>query len=438
MLRFAEMYAAAKSAVFIWSMGLTQHTFGVENVKAVVNVALARGMLGRPNAGLVPVRGHSGVQGAAEVGSVPHAFPGGFAVNEENARRFSQLWGAAVPARPGLSAPEMLAAAGRGELDVLWCAGGNFLDTLPEPERVREALARVPLRVHQDLFVNTAMLVEPREEALLLPGQTRYEQKGGGTLTSTERRIRFSPEIPGPRIAEAMAEWEIFMRAAEAALPPEKRALMHFDSAEAIRAEMERCIPLYAGIGSLRAEGDSVQYGGALLCANGVCTNMPEGRARFTPLAPVGATFRSPSGLVEKTDGGLKTAPAFYLTTRRGKQFNSMLWDERDPITGAERRDAIFIAPEDAARLGLREGEAITLRPAEPAAGNSRSEVGDTASNSQPPTSAFHGVVRIAQVKSGTLQAFWPEANVLIPSRLDPASHEPDYNAWVTVEKAHG
>jgi molybdopterin-dependent oxidoreductase alpha subunit len=434
MLRFAEMYAAAKSAVFIWSMGLTQHTFGVDNVKAVVNLALARGMLGRPNAGLVPVRGHSGVQGAAEVGSVPHAFPGGFAVNVENAQRFSELWGAPVPSRPGLSAPEMLAAAGRGELDVLWCAGGNFLDTLPEPERVREALARVPLRVHQDLFVNTSMFVEPREEVLLLPGQTRYEQKGGGTLTSTERRIRFSPEIPGPRIAEAMAEWEIFVRAAEAALPPEKRALMHFDSAEAIRAEMERCIPLYAGIGSLRAEGDSVQYGGALLCANGVCTNMPEGRASFTPLTPPSLRHVIPRADSDRTEG--PHPKMFYLTTRRGKQFNSMLWDERDPITGTDRRNAIFIAPEDAARLGLREGEAITLRPAEREVGNSKLEVGNTASNLKPTTSAFHGVVHIAQVKSGTLQAYWPEANVLIPSRLDPASHEPDYNAWVIVERA--
>ena len=89
--------------------------------------------------------------GAAECGSVPNAFPGGFAVNEENARRFGELWGAPVPSAPGLSAPEMLDAAGRGELDLLWCAGGNFLDTLPEPWRMRDALARVPRSVAQAL-----------------------------------------------------------------------------------------------------------------------------------------------------------------------------------------------------------------------------------------------------------------------------------------------
>jgi anaerobic selenocysteine-containing dehydrogenase len=327
----------------------------------------------------------------------------------------------------------MLDAAGRGDLDVLWCAGGNFLETMPEPARMRAALERVPLRVHQDLFINTSMLAAPGEEVLLLPAQTRYEQKGGGTLTSTERRIRFSPEIPGPRIGEAMAEWQIFMRAAQGALPLEKRALIQFDSAEAVRSEMERCIPMYKGIGALQEEGDSVQYGGALLCAGGVCANMPDGRARFTALhSPDLATFQE-----QKRDATPNRPAIFYLTTRRGKQFNSMIWDERDSITGAARRDEIFIAPEDAARLGLRNGDAVMLRAASEKSevGSKKSEAEAPTSNLRPPTSVFRGTVRMAPVKSGTLQAFWPEANVLIPSRLDPASHEPDYNAWVFLEK---
>ena len=202
MLRFAQTYSRARSAVFIWSMGLTQHRFGVENVKAVANVALARGMLGREKCGLVPVRGHSGVQGAAECGSVPNTFAGGFAVNEENSRRFADLWGHPVPATPGLSAPEMVETAARGALDVFYIVGGNFVDTLPEPARVESGLKRVRCRVHQDIVLNASMLLDPSEVAVLLPGQTRYEQAGGGTITSTERRIRFSPEIPGPRIGE--------------------------------------------------------------------------------------------------------------------------------------------------------------------------------------------------------------------------------------------
>ena len=128
-------------------MGITQHRFGVDNVKALVNLALCRGMVGRAQCGLMPIRGHSGVQGASEVGATPWTFPGGAAVDETSARRMEELWGFPVPAERGLTAVESIDAAYRSELDVLYSVGGNFLETLPEPAYVQEALERVPLRV---------------------------------------------------------------------------------------------------------------------------------------------------------------------------------------------------------------------------------------------------------------------------------------------------
>lgn len=396
MLRFAEIYARARTAIFIWSMGLTQHHFGVENVQAVVNVALARGMLGREHAGLVPVRGHSGVQGAAEVGSVPNAFPGGFPVNEENARRFQELWGFPVPSQPGLSVVEMVEAAYQDGLDVFYLQGGNFLDTLPEPSYAGRSLERVRCRVHQDIFLNPSMFVDPGEVAVLLPGMTRYEQPGGGTITSTERRIRFSPEIPGPRPGEAKPEWEIPMRVAERVVGEDRRHLIHFNDPRQIREEMDRVIPMYRGIGKLEREGDSVQYGGPRLCEGGRCPT-PDGRAVFTPLA------------LPPRDAG----EIFYLTTRRGQQFNSMLFGDRDALAGASRRD-VFVSSADARRLGLREGDGVSLRSA---------------------AGEFQGLCRLADVAPGTLQAYWPEANLLLSRRLDPASQEPDYNVSVSLTK---
>src|SRR5262249_16511510 len=147
MERFARRYAAARAAVLVWSMGITQHRHGADNVAAIVNLALARGNVGRPGAGLMPIRGHSGVQGGAEMGAYATAFPGGLPIDDANANALAQRYGFPVNGTPGLSAEAMLEAAERGDLDVLWSSGGNFLEVLPDPARVGAALARVPLRV---------------------------------------------------------------------------------------------------------------------------------------------------------------------------------------------------------------------------------------------------------------------------------------------------
>ena len=408
---FAESYARARTAVFIWSMGLTQHRFGVENVKAVVNLALARGMLGREKCGLVPIRGHSGVQGAAECGSVPDKLPGGFAINEENARRFAQLWGFEPPTRRGLDAPQMLEATARGEIDLLYSVGGNFLETMPEPNFIAGALGRLKFRVHQDITLNSSMLLDS-DAVLLLPARTRYEQPGGGTITSTERRIRFSPEIAGPRPGEARSEWEILSDLAQLVLPQERRGALYYRTAADIRQEMDRVMPLYKGIGGLAREGDWVQYGGQRLLEGGVCPKMPDGRARFSPLDLPSDLSRASSREALAKEGA--RGKTFLLTTRRGAQFNSMVFAEVDPLSGAERRD-IIISPEDAAACGVAAGDTVRLRSA----------VGE-----------FTGRARLGEVARGCLVGLWPEVNVLIPRRYDPGSGEPDYNAEVFLEKA--
>jgi molybdopterin-dependent oxidoreductase alpha subunit len=397
MLRFAEQFARAKTAVFVYSMGLTQHHFGVDNVKALVNLALARGMVGREKCGIMAIRGHSGVQGGGECGVDPDKYPGGFEVaHEEDRRRFEGLWGHALPAWKGHRTLQMMEAAHRGEIDFLYSLGGNLLETMPDRAYMSDALARVRLRVHQDIVLNTSSLL-PGRTVLLLPAQTRYETPGGGTATSTERRIRFSPEIAGPRIAEARPEWEIPVRVATAARP-DLAPLLPWRGTADIRREMARAIPIYAGVEGLEKEGQWVQWGGERLHADGF-TRMPGGRARFTPV---------PVPRIEIPPG------RFYLTTRRGKQFNSMAQGGRDHLMGSRSRDDVLMNPADAARLGLRDGDRVRLR----------SEVGE-----------WVGVARPAPMKERHLQTYWPETNVLISRRFDPVSGEPDYNAIVSAER---
>ena len=341
---FVDEYAAAGAAILLWSMGITQHRDSVDGVRAIVNLGLARGNVGRDGAGLMPLRGHSGVQGGAEMGAYATAFPGGVEINERTARELADLWGFEVPDAPGLTAPEMLEAAARGEIDVLWSSGGNFLDVLPDPARVADALERVPLRVHQDIVLSSQMLV-PGDDVIVLPVATRYEQEGGGTETTTERRIVFSPEIPR-QVGEARSEWRLFAEVAMRVRPDLAAAFSWADN-QALREEIADVVPLYAGIERLSATGDQVQWGGRHLCAGGVFPTA-DGRARFTPVVPPGAAV--PEG-------------RFTVATRRGKQFNSMVWTATDPLTGAGR-DAVYIDGADASELGLSDGAAVVLRSA--------------------------------------------------------------------------
>ncbi len=408
--RFAAHVAQARSAVFVWSMGVTQHATGSDNVRAIVNLALARGFVGREGAGLVPIRGHSGVQGGSEVGCVPNGLPGARALDPATRAEMAALWGFPVPERAGLDARAMIDAAHDGRLDVFHVVGGNFLDTLPDPAYAEAALARVPLRIHQDLVVTHAMLVAPADTVLLFPARTRYEQSGGGTETTTERRIVLSPEIAGPRVGEARDEWTPLVEIARRAAPARAAQLPLHDAA-GWRAEIARAAPLYAGIERL-GPGEQVQYGGVRLCEGGAFAR-PGGRAAFAPLA-LGSADAAGVAPPAAPPGG---PPRFRLTTRRGKQFNSIVHADLDPLTGAARHD-LLVAASDLAALGLADGDAV----------EARSDAG-----------RFVGRARAANIQPGNVQGFWPEVNVLLPhGPHDALSGVPDYGTWIELARPAG
>ncbi|MEV4578849.1 FdhF/YdeP family oxidoreductase [Nonomuraea jabiensis] len=395
MLRLARLLGEARSAVLVWSMGITQHAYGEDNVRSIVNLALARGFVGRDKCGLMPIRGHSGVQGGAEMGAYATGLPGGLPITPENAAKFTEMWGFEVPATPGLTATDMIDAAHRGDLDALVSSGGNFLEVLPDPAYCREALSRLRLRVHIDIVLSSQMLVPSEGDVLLLPAQTRYEMVGGVTETSTERRIIFSPEVEGPRIGEAWPEWKIFTELA-ARTNPEISSKITFTGTPQIRAEIERAVPFYRGIADLRKFGDNVQYGGRHLFADGRFQT-PDGLGRFSVVRP--PALKRPDG-------------AFMVATRRGKQFNSMVHERRDGFNGA-MREAVLMSEYDADRLGLPDGTPVELRSGE---------------------RTYRGKILRAPLMPGNLQIHWPEGNVLLDeSRRSPDARIPDYNALVTV-----
>lgn len=395
MLDLARLLSNAKRAIFVWSMGITQHETGVANVSSIVNLALVKGFVGREGCGVMPIRGHSGVQGGAEMGAYATAFPGGLPINAENAARLSALWGFDVPGAPGLDASAMIDAVYRGDLSTLFSIGGNFLEVLPDPGYVREALSRAPLRVHFDIVLSTQMLADPGDTVILLPAATRYETPGGVTETSTERRVILSPEIKGRRIGEARPEWEVMLDLARR-VRPDLADMLHYEGTRAVRGEIAQAVPFYDGIQRLTQGGEQFQYGGTHLCADWRF-DTPDGKAHFWPVAPTRTAL--PEG-------------AFLVTTRRGKQFNSMVHEAKDALTGAVR-DTVFMNPDDAGALGLTEGSRVRLS-------NARGTLDCR--------------VQLAPVTPRNLQVHWPEGNVLLDrAARSPECGVPDYNAAVSV-----
>jgi predicted molibdopterin-dependent oxidoreductase YjgC len=278
---------------------------------------------------------------------------------------------------------------------------------LPDEGRTRRALRRPRLRVHQDIVLSSAMLADSDGDVLILPATTRYESPGGGTETSTERRVIYSPEIAGRRVGSARPEWQVFGDAMARAFPHRAEKL-RFPSAAAIREEIARAIPLYAGIERLAVKGDQFQWGGPTLYADGHFAT-PDRKAHFAAIDIV----RPAHAAVMAFAGAVDPARTFRVSTRRGKQFNSMIQREVDPLTGA-RRDDILISREDLDRLSLCDGAPVVLRNG---------------------TRCYRGRLKASLITPGNLEVHWPEGNVLLSAgAIDHASMEPDYNAVVTLE----
>jgi anaerobic selenocysteine-containing dehydrogenase len=255
-----------------------------------------------------------------------------------------------------------------------------------------------------DIVLSTQMLADPGEAVLLLPAATRYEIPGGVTETTTERRVVLSPEIPGPRIPEARPEWEVLLELARRVRPEIASALACGDTGE-LRREIAVAVPAYAPIGGLSEGGDSFQCGGRLLC-EGPSFPTADGRAHF-------ALVEAPSSEHGRAGLGRDGDDTLLLSTRRGKQFNSMVQESRDALTGA-LREAVLLAPEDATRMGLSQGDEVRVL----------SDPGE-----------LSGRVHLAPIAPGNVQVHWPEGNVLIPSeRRSSEAGIPDYNSRVRIE----
>lgn len=342
----ARVYAGGGPALTVHGLGLTEHVQGTEGVMALVNLALLTGNLGGPGAGMIPLRGQNNVQGAAHMGCDPGVLAGSVPV-EEGRERFERCWGARLPDKAGLNLIQMIDAAEAGHIKGLWAMGYDLLFTLANASATQRALANLELLVVQDLFLNETARVCG---TVFLPTAASHEKDG--TFMNAERRVqRVRRAFPPP--GEARTDWAPLCAVAQAL---DHGQQFRYSSVEEIWNEIRTVWPGAAGMSYARLDQGGLQWP----CPDETHPGTPRLHTQSFPHAPRAALRRidyRPSPEVADDDF------PFLLTTGRNLyQFNAGTMTRRTPNLELHPSDTLDMAPEDAGRLGLREGERVRVR----------------------------------------------------------------------------
>lgn len=246
----ARIYAKAKSASIVYSMGITQHTTGVDNVVSCANLAMLTGNVGKPSTGVNPLRGQSNVQGACDMGALPNVYSGYQKVSDENARtKFEKAWNTELPSKTGLTIIEMLNEAAKGKLKAMYIMGENPMLSDPDINHVKKALENLEFLVVQDMFLTeTAQLAD-----IILPAAS-YAEKDG-TLTATDRRVQRIRKAIEP-IGESKSDWQIICKLAGKMGSQEFK----YSSPAEIMDEIASVTPIYGGVVFERIEDIGLQW----------------------------------------------------------------------------------------------------------------------------------------------------------------------------------
>ncbi|HIQ19980.1 MAG TPA: formate dehydrogenase subunit alpha [Planctomycetes bacterium] len=403
----ARIYATRKPGAIFYSMGITQHTHGTDNVLATSNLALLTGNVGRTSSGVNPLRGQNNVQGACDMGALPNVYPGYQKVSDPDVQaKFERAWDGPLSPNPGLALTEMFDAIDQGRLKALYLMGENPALSEADANHAREALEKLEFFVSQDIFLTESN----RMAHVVLPAASFAEKDG--TFTNTERRVqrvRRAIEPPG----QAQPDWWIICQLAR------RMDVGGFDFSHPseIMDEIARLTPSYGGISYNRLENGGLQWpcpsadhpGTRYLHAQRF--NTPSGKGRFVPLQ-----YRPPAEEVEPQ------YPLVLTTDRSLYHFHTSTMTRR--VEGLEKldgRELLRIHPDDAQRLGIADGDRVQVR----------SRRGRIEVQAQVTEICRPGVVSL------TFHFWEAPTNVLTHAALDPVAKIPETKVCaVAVEKA--
>ena len=391
------MYGDSRGAIFMWAMGITHHEHGSDNVAMIANLALARGMVGREGAGLMPIRGHSNVQGIGSVGFTP-------SLKEGFLKKMEELYGLKAPEWEGMDSMGCIHAAEAGEIDFALMLGGNFYASNPDLRYAERALSNIGTTVHISTKLNQGHVV-PRPmrdggEIIILPTLTRDEELQTTTQESMFSYVRLSEGgMRGPQ-GKLRTESDIVTSIGGRLLPDGPVDFLSLKNHDDVRRVMAGVVPGYEEVGKIGETKKEFHVADRVRHAPKF--NFPDGRARFLA--------------VETPRFDLADDELMLMTIRSEGQFNTVVYEEHDRYRNQASRDVIMMSDADIGRLGLRDGERVTVV----------SETGRLEN------------IRISRydVSSGSAAMYYPEANVLVPTRVDDRSRTPGFkNVRVRIER---
>ncbi|MCA9147764.1 MAG: FdhF/YdeP family oxidoreductase [Planctomycetales bacterium] len=390
----AARYARAKRVVFSWTMGITHHVHGVANVQAITNLALMRGMIGKPGAGMMPIRGHSNVQGIGSVGVTPRLKDAIFdALQNEFAVK--------LPTTAGFDTMACMEAAAANRMRVGVCLGGNLYGSNPDAQFAEQSLQQVDLLVYLNTTLNTGHARGLGRETIVLPVLARDEEPQPTTQESMFNFVRLSDggprRIAGPRSeVELIADLAHRLMGSAGAINWQQLA-----ATREIRQLISRVVPGWQAIGEIDQTKQEFTIDGRVLHEPRFPT--PTGRARMH--------VHSLPALASKANC------LRLMTVRSEGQFNTVVYEEEDLYRGQDRRDVILLHPDDLSRLGIRPDQRVTVQ----------NEVG----------TMRHIIARAyADIRAGNALMYYPEANVLVPRQSDPHSRTPAFKCVLVEIKA--
>ena len=356
----ARMYATAGgreggASAILYTMGITQHVTGTDNVEAIANLAMLTGNVGKPFAGVDPLRGQSNVQGACDVGALPDVYTGYQKVAAEAARtKFEAAWGCQLPSLPGKTMPEIVKAAEDGQIKALYIMGENPLLSDPDINHLEHVLKSLEFMVVQDIFLTeTGKLAD-----VVLPGASSAEKDG--TFTNTERRVQRVRKAINP-VGESRADWEIVQELAQRTakkIGGQTEALAEgFKQASPaeVMDEIASVTPSYAGISFERLDNGGLQW------------PVPAADHPETPILHVGKFSRgkgmfTPVEYMEAAELPDDKFPLLLTTGRRLQHYHTGTLTRRvKGLSALVDREYVQIHPADASRLGVSDGEQVEV-----------------------------------------------------------------------------